>query len=93
MADESMLTLPPSLRYPVRIHAILAGVGTSIRKGQALCTYSEAPVVDVKGKGRANDGSIETRRFDSSIEGTLQSWAIKEGQSIQSSRNVDSNLL
>ena len=86
------IQLPQSLRYPVQVLSLAAYEGAPVRKGQTLCTYAEAPVFDPKGKGKAID-QPEVRQFVSPIDGSLEAWSVKAGQSLQDSRYVFRCLL
>ena len=75
--ETTELTLPPELPYPLVVSSIELGPAAHVARGARLLTYSYL----------AGD-SAETRfgTWDSPIEGTIDKWNIKPGDTVERSR-------
>ncbi|GAA5963234.1 hypothetical protein JCM21900_006561 [Sporobolomyces salmonicolor] len=70
------LCLPSSLPYPLTVHRLHFSPNSTVRKTQAVLTYSFVPAKP------DDDGQRERQvaSWDSPVEGELLTWNVKEGQ-------------
>ncbi|KAH9937385.1 uncharacterized protein B0H18DRAFT_970322 [Fomitopsis serialis] len=77
MSSVTALFLPPDLPYPIKITAHAVGPAANVARGTRLLSYSFTY--------HPPDASEPERRFgtwDSSIEGTVERWAFKQGETV-----------
>ncbi|GJE86193.1 RNA polymerase II subunit A C-terminal domain phosphatase [Phanerochaete sordida] len=80
MSDPTELYLPPHLPYPIKVVAHEVHPAHTVQRGTRLLSYSFTHHSTEAGK--------ETRfgTWDSSIEGTVDSWAFKPGDTVSQRR-------
>lgn len=81
MSSPTELFLPPELPYPIKITAHAVESSASVARGARLLSYSFAHFPP--------DAPEPERRFgtwDSSIEGTIERWGFKTGETVSARR-------
>lgn len=76
MSDTTELFLPPYLPYPIKVVAHGAQPGDTVQRGTRLLSYSFTHDSPETGK------EIRFGTWDSNIEGTVDSWAFKPGDTV-----------
>lgn len=81
--DGTELWLPPDLPFPITISSLAIQSSSEVARGSQLLTYSfvyKSPT----------NGASETRfgTWDSTTDGILQSWHVKQGDVISQPRAV-----
>lgn len=87
MSETTDLYLPPHLPYPVKIVAHAVQPTASIERGTRLLSYSFTHVT--------KEDERETRfgTWDSSVEGTVDKWVFKVGDTISQRRATETPAL
>ncbi|KDQ63166.1 hypothetical protein JAAARDRAFT_29174 [Jaapia argillacea MUCL 33604] len=89
MSTPTPLKLPADLSYPIKIVSLDAAPSTSVERGSRLLSYSfihTSPDPRVKPETRYGT-------WDSTLEGTIDSWDIKPGQIITIHRARESPVV
>ncbi|KAI0684753.1 hypothetical protein BC835DRAFT_1523744 [Cytidiella melzeri] len=83
MSSPTDLYLPPHLPYPIKIVAHAAQPNATVERGTRLLSYSFTHTSAEKEK--------ETRfgTWDSSIEGTVEKWFLKVGETVSQRRAIE----
>lgn len=79
-----LLRLPKNLHYPVTITKILKPAGQQVARNDHLFLYSYETTV-TEGSRDGEDREVQKKyvqQFDSSLDGTLRSWRVWEGDII-----------
>jgi len=75
------LRLPASLHYPITVTELLKQPNDHVERFAPLFSYTYITIV-VEGDGLGEDVDVKRSfpaRFESSVEGILKKWNIKEG--------------
>lgn len=80
MSDTTELFLPPYLPYPIKVVAHGAQPADTVQRGTRLLSYSFTHDSPETGK------EIRFGTWDSNIEGTVESWAFKPGDTVSQRR-------
>ena len=80
MSDTTELFLPPHLPYPIKVVAHAVRPAESVQRGTRLLSYSFTHDSPETGK------EIRFGTWDSSIEGSVDSWAFKPGDTVSQRR-------
>lgn len=80
MSDPTELFLPQNLPYPIKVVAHAVHPADAVQRGTRLLSYSFTH--------RSHDEGTETRfgTWDSAIEGTVDSWGFRPGESVSQRR-------
>ena len=79
-----LLRLPNNLHYPITVTKVVKPVGDTVARGDHLFLYSYKTTV-TEGSRDGEDKEVERTfvvHFESSLEGTLRSWRVWEGDVI-----------
>ena len=83
-----LLRLPASLHYPITVTELLKQPNDNVERFAPLFSYYYKTTV-TEGDRLGNERQVEKTfptRFESSVDGTLLSWKIKEGVVIANPR-------
>jgi RNA polymerase II subunit A C-terminal domain phosphatase len=95
--SPTTLHLPGHLPFPVTITSLLIKSGSTIKKHEGLLVYKFVVSENGEDDGESSSSGKERssimrkemfEQFDSSWEGTIKEWYVKEGATISSSRSV-----
>ena len=87
MSDSTELHLPQNLPYPIKILPNLAPSSASVQRGTRLLDYSWTFTPQNAQK------EVRYGSWDSSVEGTIEKWNFKSGETISQRRARDSPAL
>lgn len=79
-----MLKLSTSLYYPITVTELLKQPGDAVSQGESIFSYFYKTTV-TEGDGLGNKRNVERTfptRFESSVDGSLLEWKIREGDVI-----------
>lgn len=82
MSSPTDIFLPPTLPYPVKVTSLDVQLGAAVQRGTRLLTYSflySSPAIGSKPE-------IRFGTWDCSIEGAVESWKVKLGDSISAQK-------
>ena len=79
-----LLRLPKNLHYPITVTKVVKPAGTSVVRNDHLFLYSYETTV-TEGSREGVEREVQKKfvsQFESSLDGTLRSWRIWEGDVI-----------
>lgn len=81
----TILSLPPSLPYPITLHSLLLKPGTHVNRGQTILRYSYVSTRDENGRRRDGGKVVEFYgTWESGVEGEMVQWeeGVRDGMII-----------
>jgi RNA polymerase II subunit A-like phosphatase len=79
-----LLRLPKNLHYPITVTKVIKPAGEQVERGDHLFLYSYEAIV-TEGSRDGVEKDVRKRfmaQFESSLDGTLRTWRIWEGDVI-----------
>ncbi|KAI0347959.1 hypothetical protein BDW22DRAFT_1350081 [Trametopsis cervina] len=83
MSSPTELFLPPHLPYPIKVVAHAVQSRAAIERGTRLLSYSFTHI------SADNEKEVRFGTWDSSIEGTVDSWLLKPGETVSLRRATE----
>ena len=80
MSDPTELFLPDTLPYPIKVTAHAVQPADNVQRGTRLLSYSFTYNSPETGK------EVRFGTWDCSIEGTVDSWGFKQGETVSQRR-------